>query len=235
LPATFAVATAFVAERRPLYNDVVEFAVQRCAHQRVRLQLTDGEREFRLGDYAGRLELYDWVMYECIRMDQSQRDAFLAEVLEELDVAADAEVMFENPDYRPLTPAQVRQMAASDLVEIASHSVNHYLLSSADAPTKRFELRESKRVLEAMTGAPCTAFCVPGGKYDREMVEEAYAAGYQAVLCSDVGTAVRGQRVLKRNGVFRQPDLHWFADVVRGPVHELVRAAGRARAKFKAG
>lgn len=234
LPATFALATGFVRRREPLYNDVIEYAVLHTQRPLVRLRLGGAEREFAPVDAPGRLQLYDHLMYECVRMEQEGRPEFLAAACAELGVGADPEAVFANPDYRPLTPAQVRAMAQDDLVEIASHSVHHYLLSRASADTKRSELRESRREVEEMTGKPCLAFCVPGGAWDREMVELAFAAGYDCVLNSDGGTAARGQRVLVRNGVFHQPDLLWFADMVRGPVQELVGFARRVKQKARA-
>lgn len=239
LPATFALPTGFVLRREPLYNDMAEYAVQHTQKRHVRLALGGAPREFAPIDQGGRLELFNELMRECVRMEQERRAAFLAEVCAALEVRASAAAMFDNQDYRPLTPGQVREMAGCELVELASHSVHHYLLSRASRETKRAELRDSKREIEALTGRPCTAFCVPGGVWDRELLDEAFAAGYECVLTSDVGNAAPGQRVLNRNGVFHEPDLWWFADMVRGPVQKLVgearRAVRRVRSPFRAG
>ncbi len=233
LPATFAITTGFVLDRNPLYNDVVEWLVQRCTRP-LTLALTDGERRFDPASAAGRRELYDWVMYECVRCSQEERGAFIDEFARRVGAEPTTEELFAQADYRPMTASQLRRAAEHPLVEIASHSVNHYLLSRARTETKRYELRESKRRLEEVLGRPCVSFCVPGGAWDQEMVDEAYAAGYTSVLTSDVGVARRGERVLKRYGVFRRP-VHWFADQVRGPVHEMMDVARRARAKLKTG
>ena len=126
-----------------------------------------------------------------------------------------------------MTEAQISRMAESDLVEFASHSVHHYLLAKASSEQKKLELDQSKQEIERITGSPCTAFCVPGGSYDSEMLEFAFDLGYECVLTSDQGTAQPGQKVFNRNGVFHR-DLYWFADVVHGPVYRLLGATRRA-------
>ena len=147
--------------------------------------------------------------------------------------------MFENEDYRPLSKEQVKEMANSGLVEFASHSVHHYLLSKLSREEKRQELTTSKQLIDGLLGLRCKTFCVPGGAYDSEMVDEAIEAGYNRILTSDPGTANCNERVLNRNGVFHRQNIHWFADMVHGPVFEGVEATRKARGAirtiFKAG
>lgn len=232
LPALFAVATSFVRGREPLWNDAVEFAVNRTERTQVRISWDGEDHEYSTSDSASRLALYNWLMYQCVTIDQSRRSEFLQLALEALGVAAGPDEMFTNDDYRPLSEDQVAEMARSPLVEFASHSVGHYLLAKMDRETKRVELTESKRAMEQMTNTSCTAFCVPGGSYDAELLELAFDAGYDCVMTSDIGTIKQGQRVLNRNGVFRR-ELPWFADMAHGPVSDLVGWARRAKAMLK--
>lgn len=228
MPAVFAIPTAFAPGREPLYNDVVEYAVHRSEQERVRFEWEGEKLDFPLSDTASRLSLYNWLMSHCVRIDQARRDALIETALQALEVSAKAEDLFDNEDYRPMTEEQIARMAKSELVEFASHSVHHYLLAKASSEQKRFELAESKREIERMTGSPCTAFCVPGGSYDTEMLDAAFELGYECVLTSDEGTARPGERVLNRNGVFHR-DKYWFADIVHGPVYQLLAATRRTK------
>jgi peptidoglycan/xylan/chitin deacetylase (PgdA/CDA1 family) len=228
VPAVFAVATSFVRQRKPLWNDVVEDAVNRTKRTTVEIVWGGERREFSLADAAGRLEIYNWLMYQCVIVEQTQRDAFLTQALAGLEVSATGADLYRDEDYRPLDEQQISEMSRSELVEFASHSVQHLLLGKVDREKKRAELVESKREIERMTGVPCTAFCVPGGSYDDVLLEEAFRAGYECVLTSDTGTARTGERVLNRNGVFRH-DLPDFVDEVHGPVGATVRTARRAK------
>jgi len=227
LPAVFAVTSAFVTEREPLWNDVVEYAVRHTARERVELEWDGDRRSFDLGAPEGRLALYNWLLRQCVLVDQARRGEVLDMGLEELGVRR--EDVLEDEDYRPLTPDQVRMLAKGGRVEIASHSVHHFLLGKLPREDVRREVRESRAALEELTGRPVTAFCMPGGSYDASVLEEIFGAGYEVVLTSDVGTAQPGQRVLKRCGVFSHEDLHWFADLVHGPVAEVADATRRAK------
>jgi peptidoglycan/xylan/chitin deacetylase (PgdA/CDA1 family) len=231
LPAVFALASGFVIEREPLWNDVVEYAVRHTRRPRAALDLEEERRSFELGDDAGRLALYNWLLRRCVEVPQERRDALLAAALEELEIER-ADVLSE-PDYRPLSPEQVRRLAEGGLVEIASHSVHHYLLAKLPKDAVRREVRQSREALAELAGRPVTAFCMPGGSFDRAVLDEIFAAGYEVVLTSEAGTVSPEQRVLKRCGVFSMDSPDWFIDQVHGPVHELVEAAQRAKGRLR--
>ena len=82
-----------------------------------------------------------------------------------------------------LTWPQLREMAASPLVEIVSHSVNHPRdLRDLSDQELAWELVESKRLLEQKLEMPIPYFSYPEGKYDERVAEAATVAGYQAAL-----------------------------------------------------
>src|SRR3954470_4248793 len=70
---------------------------------------------------------------------------------------------------------------------VHSHSRSHPRLSSLTTPQIDDELRGSKTDLEAILGAAVTQFSIPGGAYDRRVIEAAQRAGYQAVFNSVEG------------------------------------------------
>ena len=226
LPAVFAVTSAFVTEREPLWNDVVEYAVRHTQRERVELEWDGERRGFDLTGHEGRLALYNWLLRQCVLVDQRRRGELLDLALGELGVRR--KDVLEDEDYRPLTPDQVHMLAVGERVEIASHSAHHFLLGKLPREDVRREVRDSRAALEQLTGRSVTVFCMPGGSFDAAVLQEIFAAGYEVVLTSEVGTARPGERVLKRCGVFTQEDLHWFADVVHGPVHELADVTRRA-------
>ena len=237
MPAVYALPTAFVCGREPLWNDIIEYAINESAREGVSLHWNGTGHEFELTGALGRFALYRWMMRECTQMDQDRRDALIGLAAGELQVSVNSEAIFKDEDYRPLTREQVREMSESGLIEFASHSVHHYALSKFNTAGQRFELQESKRQIEEWTGIPCTAFCVPGGAYNREVLEEAFSAGYESVLTSDVGNTTAGRRVINRLGVFHKDGIYKFADQVHGPVLKLLamsrRARGSVRKKFR--
>ena len=78
------------------------------------------------------------------------------------------------------------QSLASSGVHIGSHSVTHVRLSQVSAIRRDFEIRESKRALEAKFGA-CTTWAYPFGTRDtcdNSTSAELQAAGYRAAFLS---------------------------------------------------
>ena len=233
IPAVFALTTGFIADSTPLWNDVIEHLVQNCSRSEVNMRWDSESRDFELRGFEGRLALYNWLMALAVRIPQERRDDLLEYVARELG-SADSETQIRaREDYRPMTTDQIALMSRSGLIEFASHSVHHYLLSKL-APEKRtFELTESKRAIEQWSGAPCTTFCVPGGAYDDDVLERARGAGYTSVLTSDVGRVRPGAPTMNRNGIFNGRGIHWYADLVHGPVHTVVARARRTRARIR--
>ncbi len=70
---------------------------------------------------------------------------------------------------------------------IQSHGLTHIDLSCVDDRTMRDELRESRAILEEITGKPVTHFSAPFGMVDRRLVRAAQDAGYRALWTSDFG------------------------------------------------
>ena len=107
-------------------------------------------------------------------------------------------------------------MAASDLVEFASHSVHHYLLSRLGTGDRRAELSDSKRQVENLTAVRCRTLTIPGGAYDAEVLHDAFAFGYERVLTSDRRRTIPGARVHGRTVVrYREPVQKFAAAVQR--------------------
>lgn len=80
------------------------------------------------------------------------------------------------PGY--LTREQVRELAASDLVEIASHTFNHPDLRALKDKDAKFEITASKKILEQISGRPVTSFAYPFGYYQTDFFSLASSSGY---------------------------------------------------------
>lgn len=216
IPAVFALPTAFVCNREPLWNDIIEHAVNHSRKDRVRLRWAGATREFAISNLADRIALSKWLVNACVRVHQERRTEVIDGALDALGVAADARTLFRIADYRPLTSEQIGEMAKSGLIEFASHSIHHYLLTQVRPATRRKELQESKVKVEELTERPCTTFSVPGGFFNDDVSQDALAAGYETVLTSVRGSASPGRRVLNRNVLMEGDNVQAFAEVVHG-------------------
>src|SRR5580700_5786687 len=78
----------------------------------------------------------------------------------------------------PLMTAAVRELMWMGM-EIGSHTVSHVVLPKVTDSLARYELTESKRALEDLTGRPITAFCFPRGKFSARTCALVQEAGYR--------------------------------------------------------
>lgn len=216
IPAVFALPTAFVYHREPLWNDLVEYSVNNAASEQVVIRWARVTRRFSIAHRVGRVELYKWLMHQCVRMRQERRAGFIETMADALGTPFRAPEFFQNADYRPLTIPQILEMADSGLIEFASHSVHHYLLTNVRRSQRIRELQESKDQVEMITGRPCTTFSVPGGMYNRAVLQDSVTAGYRTTLTSMHGSPAVGGRVLPRNVVLDGDDVRVLAKKIGG-------------------
>ena len=90
---------------------------------------------------------------------------------------------------------EARAMRGSGLIEIGSHSVHHRRLAQLSADEARYEITESKRILERELGeTPYFAYPYGGRPQDFDDVHRkmAIAAGYQAIITAMHGTVQSG-------------------------------------------
>lgn len=76
-----------------------------------------------------------------------------------------------------MTWEQIAEMAKAGMT-IGSHSVNHKEMAKLNVDQLRFELTQSKVILEQHLGIPIKYFCYPGGSYSLQVSAEAKTAGY---------------------------------------------------------
>jgi peptidoglycan/xylan/chitin deacetylase (PgdA/CDA1 family) len=86
-----------------------------------------------------------------------------------------------------LTDDEVRELVASGLVELGSHTLNHVDLTQVDDDTKTRELAESKTAIEALADQPVRTFCYPFGLVGEGDPERLRALGYEAALTVEQG------------------------------------------------
>lgn len=126
------------------------------------------------------------------------------------------------PDSRPLTSDQIREMAAGGM-EFGSHGVSHRMLAKLSDEEIDFELRESKKILEELTGTDVVSVSYPTGgprAFDKRVEEAASNLGYRFGCSYKRGMNRIGrldQFALSRSAVERQVDPSWFACMIRLP------------------
>ncbi len=77
---------------------------------------------------------------------------------------------------------QIKEMAASSLIEIGSHTHRHYNLSKINAELATQELKESKEILEDIIQKPVVSIGYPDGDYNENIKNIAEKLGYKYQL-----------------------------------------------------
>lgn len=123
---------------------------------------------------------------------------------------------------RIMTADELREIAGQG-VSIESHTVTHPILATLTGTQARWELTESKRRLEEITGKPVRHFCVPRAGGTSPVARMVVEAGY--LTCSGLakGTArLSGDPMrLPRIAVERHHDVARFARLLT-PRHAFV-------------
>lgn len=91
----------------------------------------------------------------------------------------------EEDFWRLMTDEQISEMATSGWVTIGTHGYYHNDLVKSRTPGASWEMAESRRYLQTLTGKPVNAIAFPYGAYDRQTVSAAKACGYSQLLPLD--------------------------------------------------
>jgi len=97
-----------------------------------------------------------------------------------------------RPTHRALSCEEVRELAASSLIDIGVHTVSHPVLSSLPLAQQIKEIVEAKAELESLIGMPMRHFSYPYGKhehYDRNTIEVVRRAGFEFAYVNEPGIA----------------------------------------------
>ena len=115
----------------------------------------------------------------------------------------------------PLSPEQIQEMSEYG-ISIESHGMTHRYLTELSPDTTRWELEESKHVLEQTTKKRVRFLAVPSGAYNRLVRRLAKECGYEAVFCMLKGTNNKGsdRYALRRLVVARDVTLDDFRSIL---------------------
>ena len=73
---------------------------------------------------------------------------------------------------------QLKEVAKSPLVEIGAHTMDHYALAGMEKNKARYEIAESRKVLQKELGLPINSFAYPYGSFDKQAIGLVREAGF---------------------------------------------------------
>lgn len=182
LPATFFLATAFLNGGR-MWNDSVIETVRRVRGDTLDARclglgrLLVSSIDLRRQAIASLLEAIKYLPLE-------ERQGRVEELGSGLSRDLPLDLM--------MTAEQVRYLHACGM-EVGAHTVSHPILAKLDPERASMEIREGKKRLEAITGAPVSLFAYPNGKpgrdYRTEHVGMVKQLGFEAAVSTAWGVA----------------------------------------------
>ncbi len=183
IPATFYVTTGFLDGSLPWFERI-HLSLRHTSKKQARLRLNGQEYDLSLKNSKERLRAVAFVKDKLKRIPMTHLPYYLTEMEERL--AVDVGRYGSN---RIMNWEHVRELAAAGM-EIGSHTVNHPILSRIGEKEMRFEIAESKALLESKLRQPVTSFCYPNGKRGdfsaraKKIVQE---AAYKSAVTTEVG------------------------------------------------
>jgi peptidoglycan/xylan/chitin deacetylase (PgdA/CDA1 family) len=97
------------------------------------------------------------------------------------------------PDARTLTPAELGQLASSEVVTIGAHTTDHVHLSSIEPALQQATISSSKRELEKLCQRSVSHFAYPFGgadSFDADSVKAVRDSGFKTA-CTTIGANAR--------------------------------------------
>ncbi len=168
VPATIYLATEFVSERKPIWVDRVDHALNQ-AGKTVR-DLIETKR---------------WLK----KLPQEEIEAAVSSLEQQMGgLPLDLRSGTAAPIYHPLAWTEILEMQASGLVSFGAHTHTHKIMGRCQDETVRQEVRRSKQIIEKETAVRCTHFCYPNGgpgdsspRSEQILAEEGYETSVLAL------------------------------------------------------
>jgi sugar transferase (PEP-CTERM/EpsH1 system associated) len=182
VPATAFLPCGLLAADRPQWHDRIRRTIGAIDRPEIRIVLQGVTRMIRIPVEEAERRLFIYRLTEWLKtLDSETRE----EALRQIETQAPACCAPDQDEY--LMDWDDVQVAAECGLEFGSHTVSHAVLPTEDAARARWEIEESKRVLESRLGHPVSAFCYPNGAYTPAIREMVRQAGYECALTVEPG------------------------------------------------
>ncbi|AEY00402.1 hypothetical protein GU3_03225 [Oceanimonas sp. GK1] len=129
----------------------------------------------------------------------------------------------ENPDnpekaVELMTPAQIKEMADSGLVEFGGHTLTHPKLDRLDRDQQRSEIADNKAQLEQLLGHRLHSFAYPFGIHNNDSKQLAEELGYPFAVATNSGPLAMHEDPyqIRRIAIFPRTDVFGLWRKIKG-------------------
>lgn len=207
VPATFYLTTRFTAEKKSFWWDELEQLILATPILPEKINLRIGQEVFTsdlgpshiLSDtaekeinawhyghplYNARLKLfYDlWAAIRTVAIAEQQR------VMQALQAWVHTAISLPAL----MDEAQVKELSNTSLFEIGAHTVNHPALGHLSPEEQRYEIDESRSVLQSIINKPITGFAYPYGDRNEHTPGITQKLGFDYAVSTREGNVIHG-------------------------------------------
>lgn len=100
-----------------------------------------------------------------------------------------------------LSEEAIKEMSSYG-IDIQSHTVNHLHLDTLDYAEQLSELKQSKKILERITGKEVISIAYPFGDYNQDTVKAAKEAGYKLAFTTNLGLSDRDDNIYELDRIY---------------------------------
>ena len=189
VPITVFVTSGAVDAEQPFWWDRLGtlLASRPSGVREINLPLTGGAVRIPLGSAKPSKDLHS-VRSHLLPLPVAEIHRVLDAVSEEWGTPAS-----RPPAARPLTSSELVKLAASEVVTIGAHTVDHVRLPNLPAREQEENISSSKEALERLTGRSVTHFAYPFGGHDsfnEHSVEAVRSSGFETA-CTTIPANAR--------------------------------------------
>lgn len=186
VPITVFLATGFIGTGKWFWSDEVASCLSLIYKEKVDIGIFSGtlKKLFFQSGVCEKKEL-EAVIDNCVERLKRYPSRQRQNLLQELNlVCRKDEIQYPRC---LMNWSEIREMAASGLVEFGSHTVNHMLLDQISPKQALIEIVDSKNQIEHEIGQQCLLFAYPNGNYSNEIISVLKEAGVVAAVTTKRG------------------------------------------------
>jgi peptidoglycan/xylan/chitin deacetylase (PgdA/CDA1 family) len=179
-PATIYLTTDLIGSNKIFWIDELEYLINHTRQTEV--VLTPGQ-SFYLHTLQDKLKGLKSITKFLLHQPTEIRHKTIASLKDQLMVYPVA----HSRDYQFLDWDEIREMMASGLIRIGSHTCSHPMLTEISFSEQTDEIRNAKAKLEEILGITVKSFCYPYGVYDNRIKELVRESSYSYAVSSEIG------------------------------------------------
>ncbi len=158
--ATIFVTSGFVGSTEEFWWDALERIFLTCEPLPEFLNVSDSRVDLKLDMCSpeGRLKVYESLCGVIRNMPADKIKKTINALFKNCGLKKQT-----RSTHRIVNEAELIELSSSPLIEIGAHGVNHVVLGLMKTEEQKYEIYESKRILERITGQPIRLFSYPYG------------------------------------------------------------------------